>query len=88
MDRDATVDRYLVAWSDQPGGGNERWARGFASRLGALLLAGIALAFWDYAWDSFHDRPVAGLGTAAGHPPDRPLLPPDQMRIWERTRTR
>ncbi|MCB9685256.1 MAG: UbiA prenyltransferase family protein [Alphaproteobacteria bacterium] len=82
------VDRYLVAWSHEPHGGSEKWARGFALRLGVLLLVGIALAFSDYAWDSFHDRPVAGLGTAGGHPPDRPLLSPRAMRAWERATSR
>lgn len=79
------VDRYLVAWAARPDGGTEAHARGFARRLGLVLGLAIGLALVPYVVDSFFDRPVAGLATAAGHPPDRPLLPPSAMRHWERS---
>jgi 4-hydroxybenzoate polyprenyltransferase len=78
------TDRYLARWAAEPGGGNEAWARSFARRLGATLLLAIGLAFVDYVVDSWNGAPVAGLGTAAGHPHDRPRLPPAEMRRWER----
>lgn len=78
------LDRWLVAWSNAPGGGSAAWARGFTQRLLWVGLVGLLGAFVDYAMDSYAGRPVAGLGTEAGHPPDRPILPPKQMRQWER----
>lgn len=78
------VDRWLVAWAQQPDGGTAAWARGFTKRLLWVGLFGLCGAFADYAWDSYEGRPVAGLGTRSGHPSDRPLLPPRQMRLWER----
>lgn len=77
------LDRWLVAWSAAPEGGSAAWARGFTQRLLWVGLIGLAGAFADYARDSYQGRPVAGLGTQAGHPPDRPLLPPREMRLWE-----
>jgi 4-hydroxybenzoate polyprenyltransferase len=64
------IDRYLVAWSKQPDGGDERWARGLAWRLLLSALLGIGLAYVDYFLDNYLERPVAGLGTARGHPPE------------------
>jgi 4-hydroxybenzoate polyprenyltransferase len=64
------VDRWLAAWAKQPGGGDERWARGLAMRLLIAALLGIGLAYVDYFVDIALDRPVAGLGTARGHPND------------------
>jgi hypothetical protein len=81
------VDRWLSRWVEQPGGGTERWARGFTWRLGAALLAGILLAFGEYVRESYAGEPVAGLGTAAGHPGDRPRLPPAALRGWENARS-
>lgn len=75
------VDRWLLHWHQE--GGGERRARVFAGRILLSLLVMLALVFSDYAWESYAGQPVAGLGTAAGHPPDRPLLPPRQMRLWE-----
>jgi 1,4-dihydroxy-2-naphthoate octaprenyltransferase len=72
------VDRHLAAWAREPGGGTAAWARGFAVRMLLCALLGIGLALVQYTSDSLARRPVAGLGTAAGHPPDRPrhrLLP-------------
>ncbi len=78
------VDRWLVAWSAAPAGGSAAWARGFTKRLLWLGSLGLLGAFIDYGLDSYEGRPVAGLGTIRGHPGDRPLLPPRQMRMWER----
>jgi hypothetical protein len=77
------LDRWLVAWTEAPAGGSASWAKGFTQRLLWVGLVGLLGAFLDYAWDSHEGRPVAGLGTAAGHPTDRPRLPPRQMRVWE-----
>jgi 4-hydroxybenzoate polyprenyltransferase len=65
------VDRHLSVWAERKGGGSERDARIFALRMSGTLVLGILLAFVEYAADSFAHRPVAGLGTEAGHPPDR-----------------
>jgi 4-hydroxybenzoate polyprenyltransferase len=80
------VDRWLGRWREEPGGGSERWARGFTWRLGGALVVGILLAYGEYVRESFADEPVAGLGTASGHPWDRPLLAPADLRRWERDR--
>jgi 4-hydroxybenzoate polyprenyltransferase len=72
------IDRYLAAWSRQPGGGDERWARGLAKRLLLAALLGIALAYVDYFIDYFAERPVAGLATARGHPDDVEIEPPSR----------
>ncbi len=77
-------DAWFRAWLAQPGGGTEASAREMARRLLLTGLAGFALATVVYLNDSFQGRPVAGLGTAAGHPADRPLLSPAAMRAWER----
>jgi len=78
------VHRYLGRWAQVPRGGDSAWAKGFASRLlvAGLLALGVLLA--AYVSDISANRPVAGLATAAGHPPDRPLLAPAAMRRWER----
>jgi 4-hydroxybenzoate polyprenyltransferase len=62
------TDDWLRRWARQPGGGNERWARGLALRLLACALAGIALAYADYFYRLESDGPVAGLATMRGHP--------------------
>lgn len=75
------IDRWLVRWSRE--GGSERHARIFAQRtLGAVLVV-LLLVFGEYTRESLAGEPVAGLGTAAGHPADRPLLPPRAMAVWE-----
>ena len=63
------VDRWLRRWSRQPGGGGERWAHGLAWRL--LLASGVcvALAYLAFELEVLAEVPVAGLGTAGGHPP-------------------
>ena len=77
------LHRWLRRWREQPGGGDASWALGFTRRLLWVGLAGVLAAGIAYVDDSLRDRPVAGLGTAAGHPPDRPMLPPQSMRMWE-----
>ena len=78
------VDGGLRHWARQADGGSERWARGFTFRLGGALLLGILLAYGEYVRESLSGEPVAGLGTVAGHPPDRPRLAPQALRRWER----
>ena len=77
------VDAHFRAWLAVPGGGDVRHARTLVGRLLAGALIAITLCFGDYFWNDAYGLPVAGLGTAAGHPPDRPLLPPGAMRRWE-----
>jgi hypothetical protein len=62
-------DRYIAAWLEQPGGGDARWAQGFAKRLMLLGVVLFAVAYADYGVDLLRGSgQVAGLGTAAGHP--------------------
>ena len=77
------LDRWLVAWQQQPDGGDATWALGFTHRLLLAGMLGLCAATGHYVHASFSDQPVAGLGTAAGHPPDRPRLSPREMRLWE-----
>jgi 4-hydroxybenzoate polyprenyltransferase len=70
------IDRWLAAWSRQPGGGNERWARGLAERLLLGALITITLAYFDYYLDARAGRPPAGQGTRRGAPDPGPLAPP------------
>ncbi len=62
------VQRLFVAWREAPGGGSEAWARELARRVGLLSLALFALVFAEYARESIRGEPVAGFGTASGHP--------------------
>jgi 4-hydroxybenzoate polyprenyltransferase len=75
------VDRHLAAWERVPDGGTEYQARVFAARMMRLVAFGVALVFGQYAVDSFMGRPVAGLGTAAGLPPDVAPAPVQQVRL-------
>jgi len=77
------LDRWMIRWLDQPGGGDATWALGFTRRLLWAGLLGLGAASWDYVAGSLRSEPVAGLGTVAGHPPDRPRLAPREMRLWE-----
>lgn len=77
------VDRLLVAWSAQPDGGDARWAGRFGGRVLVSVVLVIAVCLADYVRASLAQEPVAGLGTVAGHPADRPRLPPSAMRRWE-----
>ena len=79
-----SVDRWFVAWLAQPEGGNAAWAKGLARRMAYGVLLGISLAFVEYAHQSFTGQPVAGLGTAAGYPSDRPRVSPMMLRKWDR----
>jgi hypothetical protein len=76
------VDRHLAQWIAKANGGTEADARGFTRRMLYAALLGVGLALVQYTWDSYAGRPVAGLGTASGHPPDRvwhrPLGQPSQ----------
>ena len=76
------VDRWFAHWLASSGGG-EAWARGMARRLFLSGLAVVGLLFGLYVDQAMKDTPVAGLGTAAGHPADRPVLGPRDMRRWE-----
>lgn len=75
------LDRYLVAWAALPDGGTAGHAKGFMLRGLAVGAGVLALAFADYLDDSYHDRPVAGLSTAAGHPRDRTPEPHTILRL-------
>lgn len=77
------ADRVFAEWLDAEGGGSEAFARRLAGRLLSTALLLIVCAAAQYTWESSREQPVAGLGTAAGHPSDRPLLPPRAMRRWE-----
>ena len=77
------LDLWMRQWAEQPSGGSEAWARGTAKRLMRMGAVGLALASAEYVRESVSGEPVAGLGTRAGHPPDRPVLPPAQLRRWE-----
>lgn len=78
------VDDWFARWMREPDGGSEAWARVMASRLLASGLVVVALVLGVYIDQVHRGVPVAGLGTAAGHPPDRPLLAPRAMRQYER----
>ena len=80
------VDAWFVRWAREPDGGGEVWARGMANRLFVAGLAVLVLVLGVYVDQARRDVPVAGLGTAAGLPPDRPLLGPHAMGRWERAR--
>ena len=79
------VDAFVRRWSREDGGGDGSWATGFALRGLVSVIVVVALCLGDYAWRSENHLPVAGLGTAAGHPADRPRLAPWELRRWERT---
>jgi 4-hydroxybenzoate polyprenyltransferase len=65
------VDRHLARWARDATGGTERDARGLVWRGLAVLAAVLALALTDYVAADLADRPVAGLSTRSGLPPDR-----------------
>jgi hypothetical protein len=77
------IDRWFARWARQPGGGDEGWARGLAKRLLLAGLLALGLTFGEYARESYAGGPVAGLGTASGHPFDRPALSPWGLARWE-----
>ncbi len=77
------VDRLLARWAALPDGGSSRWAMRYARRVLVSAAVVVGASFAEYVRQSLADEPVAGLGTAAGHPSDRPRLPPLEMRLWE-----
>lgn len=77
------IDRYLARWAEVPGGGDAAWARGLTLRLFGAAMAVLAVNYADYVRADLAGAPVAGLGTVAGRPTDRPSLPPAAMRVWE-----
>ncbi|MEZ4318658.1 MAG: UbiA family prenyltransferase [Myxococcota bacterium] len=77
------IDRLMAAWQQQPDGGDSGWAARYAGRVLAAVGVLIGLCLGEYLRESLEREPVAGLGTPAGHPADRPRLPPLQLRIWE-----
>jgi hypothetical protein len=78
------VDRLFVRWMRLPNGGTEAMARSLAQRLLVSGLVVVALVTATYVDQVRRHVPVSGLGTAAGHPADRPMLAPRAMRQWER----
>lgn len=64
------ADRVLARWRDQPGGGDESWARSFFKRLTLAGLLCVGGASVHFAWQQHAGEPLGGLGTLAGHPED------------------
>ncbi|MEL6343986.1 MAG: UbiA family prenyltransferase [Myxococcota bacterium] len=77
------IDRGLLRWAQKPDGGAEADARQFAQRVLIAVLVVLALVFGEYLRASLAREPVAGLGTVAGHPADRPRLSSRGMLKWE-----
>jgi 1,4-dihydroxy-2-naphthoate octaprenyltransferase len=77
------IDLWFVKWAKEPNGGTELYARVLAKRMLITGLLAMALTFTEYVRASVAGEPVAGLGTAAGHPSDRPLLPPRLLRVHD-----
>lgn len=77
------VDDLLRRWACLPDGGSSAWALRYARRVLVSVAVLVGACFVEYALQSFAHEPVAGLGTVAGHPADRPRLAPAQMRSWE-----
>ncbi len=78
------VDDWLRQWSTAPGGGSAAHAQTMARRLLIAVLVCLALVFGEYVRESLRHEPVAGLGTHAGHPPDRPRLSAQELIAWEK----
>lgn len=71
------VHQWYIGWREAPGGGNESHVRELARRVAIVSLFGFCLVFAEYARESFAGEPVAGFGTAGGHPTAMaPLAPP------------
>jgi len=62
------VQHWLVHWWRVSDGGTERHARELGRRLGWLYLFAFCLVLGEYVKESALGEPVAGMGTAAGHP--------------------
>ena len=76
----AGADRLMWA---APTSDGAAWADLLFRRLLRFAWGLLALMYVPYFWHSYYGQPVAGLGTAAGHPDDRPRLSPSMMRMWE-----
>ena len=74
------VDRHFARWQ----GAAARWgpegALGFGRRLALAGSVLVLIATAVYVRDALSVRPVAGMGTVAGWPEDRPRLPPAFFR--------
>ena len=77
------TDRWIRTALREEGPLGVAWARGLTARLLTTGLVGLGLAGTVYAYESVSNVPVAGLGTAGGHPSDRPRLPPSALAAWE-----
>jgi 1,4-dihydroxy-2-naphthoate octaprenyltransferase len=77
------LDGFFAKWEAEPSAGSEAWARSLSWRLLALAILGVSVSGAEYVLQSYRGVPVAGLGTASGHPVDRPLLAPREMWRWE-----
>ena len=79
-----TLHRYFRRWEHKAVAADVGWANGLTLRLLAMGVVAVTLALTEYIVLSYQRVPVAGLGTVSGHPDDRPLLAPREMRAWER----
>jgi len=77
------LNGFFAAWEREPSAGSDVWARGMSWRLLTLAMVGVFVSGAEYVLQSYQSVPVAGLGTAGGHPIDRPLLAPSEMWRWE-----
>ena len=78
-----TLHRYFRRWEHKAVAADVGWANGLTLRLLAMGVVAVTLALTEYIVLSYQHVPVAGLGTVSGHPDDRPLLAPREMRAWE-----
>ena len=78
------VDDWLRRWAREPDGGSAAHAQTMARRLLVSVLVCLSLVFGQYVHESLNRVPVAGLGTHAGYPVDRPRLPPSELIAWEK----
>lgn len=77
------LDHFFADWEVRPCAGGEVRAQRLSWQLLRLAMIGVLVSGGEYVLQSYRDVPVAGLGTAAGHPKDRPLLSPREMMRWE-----
>ena len=72
----AVADRALRRWAAEGESAGPEGAIAVARRLAWTVVAAVTLAGVHHVGESLAGRPVAGLGTAAGHPADVPRLAP------------
>jgi 4-hydroxybenzoate polyprenyltransferase len=77
------LDRFFANWERQPCREGEQQAQRLSWQLLRLAVVCVVVSGGEYVLQSYQEVPVAGLGTASGHPPDRPLLSPREMARWE-----